>query len=56
MGSGTTAIVAMGLQRNYIGIDISPDYCAMAEKRIKRNKIESELLGVAPKTLFQSDK
>ena len=30
MGSGTTAIVAMGLKRNYIGIELSPDYCEMA--------------------------
>jgi len=29
MGSGTTAIVAMGLKRNYIGIELSPDYCRM---------------------------
>lgn len=43
MGSGTTAIVAMGLKRNYIGIELSPDYCEMAEKRIERNKVESEL-------------
>lgn len=35
MGSGTTAIAASNLERNYIGIDISPDYCKMAEKRIK---------------------
>ncbi len=43
MGSGTTAITAMGNQRSYIGIDISPDYCKMAEKRIDRNKKQSEL-------------
>ncbi len=43
MGSGTTAITAMGNQRSYIGIDISPDYCKMAEKRIERNKKQSEL-------------
>jgi modification methylase len=30
MGSGTTAIVAMGLKRNFIGIELSPDYCEMA--------------------------
>lgn len=35
MGSGTTAISAMNLKRNYIGIEISPDYCKMAEKRIR---------------------
>jgi DNA modification methylase len=29
MGSGTTAVVAMGHKRNYIGIELSPDYCEM---------------------------
>ena len=43
MGSGTTAITAMENKRDYIGIDISPDYCKMAEKRIKKNKKNSEL-------------
>lgn len=53
MGSGTTAVVAMGLKRNYIGIELSPDYCEMAEQRIERNKKQSELLGLRPLTLFQ---
>lgn len=35
MGSGTTAVAARALGRNYIGIEISPDYCKMAEERIK---------------------
>ena len=52
MGSGTTAIVAMGLKRNFVGIDLSPDYCKKAEKRIERNKIESELLRYRTATLF----
>lgn len=33
-GSGTTAVAAKQLGRNYIGIDISPEYCEMAENRI----------------------
>jgi site-specific DNA-methyltransferase (adenine-specific) len=37
MGSGTTAVAACALQRDYIGIEISPQYCAMAEERLKRN-------------------
>src|SRR3989339_1388181 len=37
MGSGTTAVVAKALGRKYIGIDISPEYCKMAEERIARN-------------------
>ena len=37
MGSGTTAISALNLKRDYIGIDISPEYCEMARKRIKNH-------------------
>ncbi len=51
-GSGTTAVVAMGLKREYIGIDLSPDYCNLAEKRISKNKVESELLAIKPALLF----
>jgi site-specific DNA-methyltransferase (adenine-specific) len=43
IGSGTTAITAMGNKRDFIGIDISPDYCKMTEERIERNKKYSEL-------------
>ena len=53
MGSGTTAVVAMGLEKHYIGIDISPVYCEMAEKRIERNKMNSELASIYPLTLFK---
>ena len=34
MGSGTTGVVAKRLGRGFIGIDINPDYCAMALERI----------------------
>ena len=34
MGSGTTAIAALMNNRNYIGIELSPDYCTMANERI----------------------
>jgi site-specific DNA-methyltransferase (adenine-specific) len=37
LGSGTTAVVAQRLRRNYIGIEIHPDYVKYAEKRIKEN-------------------
>lgn len=36
MGSGTTAIVARRLGRDYIGCDISPEYVALAEKRLAK--------------------
>lgn len=35
MGSGTTAVVAKRLGRNYLGIELNPKYIEMAEKRIK---------------------
>lgn len=43
MGSGTTAISALDFKRNYIGIDISPEYCEMAEKRIKQHQSKTKL-------------
>ena len=53
MGSGTTAVVAKGLKRNFIGIDISPEYCKMAEERLKRNEKRSEVFSLkAQQTLF----
>jgi len=35
-GSGTTLIVAKKLGRNYIGIDLKPEYCEMAKRRIAK--------------------
>lgn len=34
MGSGTTAVVARKLNRNYIGIELNPEYIKIANKRI----------------------
>lgn len=36
MGSGTTAIAALKNKRKYIGIELSPEYCKMAENRISQ--------------------
>ena len=35
-GAGTTGVVAKKLGRNYIGIELNPDYAKMAEERISR--------------------
>lgn len=35
IGSGTTAVVARKLNRNFIGIDLNPAYVKLARKRIK---------------------
>lgn len=44
MGSGSTAIAAEALGRDWIGIDISKDYCKLAKERIN-----------AAKSLFRKD-
>jgi len=36
MGSGTTAVVARKLNRNYIGIELNPKYIEIAGRRIER--------------------
>jgi modification methylase len=33
-GSGSTCVAAKGLKRHYVGVDISAEYCALAETRI----------------------
>ena len=42
IGSGTTAIAALGLKRNYIGIELSPEYCEMAEERVAQQSQQSQ--------------
>lgn len=39
MGSGTTALVASELNRHFIGIEINPDYCKIAEDRLAQQEI-----------------
>ena len=49
MGSGTTAIASINTNRNYIGSEISEDYCKIIETRIKEcgglffNSFQTEL-------------
>ncbi len=45
MGSGTTAVAAINNGRDYIGIDVSPEYCKMAEERIERETAKARLRG-----------
>ena len=49
MGSGTTAKMSILNERNYIGSEISQEYCTIAEKRIEETK---SLLQSKPQQLF----
>lgn len=42
-GSGTTCVSAFRLNRNYIGIDMSEEYCELAQKRIKKYEMQPTL-------------
>ena len=44
MGSGTTAIVAQSLGRDYIGIELNKEYIIMAERRIIAAQEKAELV------------
>ena len=41
-GSGTTGAVAKQLARHYIGIELNPEYCKLAQKRSRRHPHELE--------------
>jgi site-specific DNA-methyltransferase (adenine-specific) len=43
-GSGTVAVEARNLERDYICIDLSKEYCKMAEKRVANTPYQSNLL------------
>jgi len=43
MGSGTTGVVAKKLKRNFIGIEISREYCEFAVKRVSKIIPQMEL-------------
>jgi len=44
VGSGTTALVAKELERNYIGIDTEQKHCEMAKEHLKKVYIQGKLL------------
>ncbi len=42
-GSGTTCVAAKNLKRNYLGIEINPDYVNLAKERLKQTDFSQEL-------------
>jgi site-specific DNA-methyltransferase (adenine-specific) len=45
LGSGTTAVVAKKLSRNYVGIEIDRHYCCLAEKRLESAELDRNIQG-----------
>lgn len=43
MGAGTTALVALKSRRNFIGIELNPEYAAIAERRISQELAQKKL-------------
>jgi site-specific DNA-methyltransferase (adenine-specific) len=46
LGSGTTAVAAKRLNRHYLGVDINPDYCEYARRRVAGVALQTPLLDV----------
>ena len=38
VGSGSTCVAAKKLKRNYVGIDISSEYCEISNNRLNNNE------------------
>lgn len=51
LGSGTTAVAAKKLGRHFLGFEISPEYCKIAEERIALVEAQPNLFVPKPKQL-----
>ena len=40
MGAGTTALVSLKQKKNFIGFELSEEYCRIANKRIENERIK----------------
>ena len=40
-GAGTTGLVALQLRRNFIGVDLNPEYVKIAEERLQKKIVET---------------
>ena len=45
LGSGTTAVTAKKLGRRFCGVEISGEYCALAQKRLEMAESDAAIQG-----------
>ncbi|HMN28757.1 MAG TPA: site-specific DNA-methyltransferase [Caldilineaceae bacterium] len=45
LGSGTTAVVAKKLKRNFVGVELDQYYCCLAEKRLELANVDQSIQG-----------
>lgn len=45
LGSGTTSVVAKKLGRSYVGVEMNPEYCIWAEKRLQQAEDDAAIQG-----------
>ncbi|MBY0379429.1 MAG: site-specific DNA-methyltransferase [Burkholderiales bacterium] len=53
LGSGTTAVVAKKLNRNYIGIELHEEYCLLAEKRLAMANVDKKIQGYTNEVFWE---
>lgn len=47
-GTGATCVAARATGRNWIGIDLNPDYCAIAQARVEREPVDPDAILLEP--------
>ncbi len=52
-GSGTTSVVAKKLDRNYIGLEQNPLYCAWAQKRLMDSQTDKTIQGYSDGVFYE---
>jgi site-specific DNA-methyltransferase (adenine-specific) len=53
LGSGTTSVVAMKLNRKFVGIEIDEAYCCLAEKRLASVEGDNSIQGYHDKVFWE---